>query len=66
MVGPFDPDHDRDAEFFAAGPALPIEHVLLEQQKNDSIAALSHAATRPIDPTSPWFLRAITNALDRN
>ena len=26
MVGPFDPDHDRDAEFFA----LPVEHVVLQ------------------------------------
>ena len=31
VIGPFDPGHDGEAEVVAGGPALTVEHVLLEQ-----------------------------------
>jgi len=33
VVGAFDPDDDREAELLAAGPALPVEHILLQQRE---------------------------------
>ena len=31
MVGPFDPDNDREAYLIAGGPGLAVQDVLLEQ-----------------------------------
>jgi hypothetical protein len=31
VVGPFDPDHDREAELVPRPPALPVEDVALQQ-----------------------------------
>ena len=31
VVGPFDPGHDRDAQFLSAGPGAAVEDVLLQQ-----------------------------------
>jgi hypothetical protein len=50
VVGLLDPGDDREAEFFAGVPALPVENVLLQQGENDSIAALSPQA--PPGPSS--------------
>ncbi len=33
VVGAFDPGDDREAELIAGGPALPIEHVALEERE---------------------------------
>lgn len=33
VVGPFDPGHDRDAEFLAGVPGLAIQHVLLQERE---------------------------------
>ena len=51
VVGPFDPDHDGDAEFFAIAPALPVQDVLLEQREErfhrGVVTARADAAHRP-------------------
>ena len=67
VVGVFDPGDHRVAKLGACRPALLIQHVLLEQREDDSIAALSPAeATRPIDPVSPAAPRTDTKARDQN
>ena len=63
----FNPGDDGEGQSFFRAPPLKIEHVLLQQSKEAPMAALSPAApTRPIDPTSPLFLRTRTKALDLN
>jgi hypothetical protein len=67
VVGPFDPDHDLDAEVLAVVQGWRSRTFFWRSEKNDSMAALSPAeATRPIDPASPAPVRTRRNALDRN
>ena len=33
MVGPLDPDHDGQAQFFSGAPALAVQDVLLQQRE---------------------------------
>ncbi len=67
VAGAFDPGHDRDPQFLAGGPGVPVENIVLQQREELSIAALSPAApTRPIDPVKLWRTSAWTNFLDRN
>ena len=67
VVGAFDPGDDREAELVAGRPGLPVQDVLLQQRKNESIAALSPAAaTRPIDPDRWCVTRTRRKALARN
>jgi hypothetical protein len=33
VVGPLDPGHDRDPQFFASGPDPSVEDVLLQQRE---------------------------------
>jgi hypothetical protein len=33
VIGPFDPDDDREAELVSGGPSLPVEDVLLKQRE---------------------------------
>ena len=53
MVGPLNPDHDREAQFLPGGPSLPVEHVLLQQGEEGLhrgvVAARADAAHRPGD-----------------
>ena len=48
VVGPFDPDDDRESEFVAGGPVLAVEDVLLEQREErfhgGVVAARANAA----------------------
>jgi hypothetical protein len=67
VVAALDPGDDRRPQLLASGPALPVEHVLLQQREKDSIAALSpQAPTRPIEPTRPLLTRVRTKAFERN
>jgi hypothetical protein len=54
VVGPLDPDHDRQAQFRPGGPSLLVEDVFCNRAKKGSIAALSpQAPNRHVDPDSP-------------
>ena len=43
VVGVFDPGDDRYAQVVAGAPRAMVEDVLLQREKNDSMAALSAA-----------------------
>ena len=53
MVGPLDPDHDRQAQFLSGGPSLPVEDVLMQESEEGLhrgvVAAGADAAHRPSD-----------------
>jgi hypothetical protein len=67
VVGPFDPDSDRDAEFVACCPASPVEDVLLEQREERFHGIVVATGADPaIDPTRPLCLIVRTNACERN
>ena len=56
MIADLDPADESEAQIFSRLPASGVEHVLLDEGKKDSMAALSpQAPTRPIDPWSPLF-----------
>jgi hypothetical protein len=54
VIGPFDPDDDRQAQLLAGGPALTVQDVLLQQGEErlhrGVIAAGTDPAHRPGQP----------------
>jgi hypothetical protein len=52
MVGPLDPDDDREAQFLPCRPVLPVEEVHLQESEGlhlGVVAARVNAAHRPGD-----------------
>ena len=47
VVGLLDPDHDRQAQFLQAGPALPIQDVFLQQGEKGFHGGVDRARPDP-------------------
>jgi hypothetical protein len=65
VVGPLDPGDDRQAEFLSGGPAVAVEHVLLQQGEEGLDRGIVTAPAGPIKRTMPLFLILRTKAFDR-